>query len=123
LEGRRMSNKIYLITTNDKKFDEWSKQNKKKLKEHALEHFNAGYNDVVKGNYLARASFVCYWEIYNNNSLAKIAPAMTQASFIHMLHRFMERGQQDEVVVVQQLMGNFLRLLQALNEPVKGEEE
>jgi len=118
-----MSNKIYLITTNDKKFDEWSKQNKKKLKEHALEHFNAGYNDVVKGNYLARASFVCYWEIYNNNSLAKIAPAMTQASFIHMLHRFMERGQQDEVVVVQQLMGNFLRLLQALNEPVKGEEE
>ncbi len=118
-----MSNKIYLITTNDKKFDEWSKQNKKKLKEHALELFNAGYNDVVKGNYLARASFVCYWEIYNNNSLAKIAPAMTQASFIHMLHRFMERGQQDEVVVVQQLMGNFLRLLQALNEPVKGEEE
>jgi len=118
-----MSNKIYLITTNDKKFDEWSKQNKKKLKEHALEHFNAGYNDVVKGNYLARASFVCYWEIYNNNSLAKIAPAMTQASFIHMLHRFMERGQQDEVVVVQQLMGNCVRLLQALNEPVKGEEE
>tara|TARA_R110002167_G_scaffold233600_1_gene438807 strand:+ start:1328 stop:1693 length:366 start_codon:yes stop_codon:yes gene_type:complete len=114
-----MSNKLYLITTNNKKFDEWSKQNKKRLKDHALEHFNAGYNDVVNGNYLARASFVCYWEIYNSNSLAKIAPAITQASFIHMLHRFMERGQQEEVIVVQQLMGNFLRLLQVLNEPVE----
>jgi len=117
-----MSNKLYLITTNNKKFEEWSKQNKKRLKGSALEHFNAGYNDMVNGNYLARASFVCYWEIYNNNSLAKIAPAITQASFIHMMHRFMERGQQDEVIVTQQLMSNFLRLLQALNqEPDKGE--
>jgi hypothetical protein len=34
----------------------------------------------------------------------------------------MERGQQDEVIVTQQLMSNFLRLLQALNqEPVKGD--
>jgi arginine/lysine/ornithine decarboxylase len=115
-------NKLYLITTNNKKFDEWAKQNKKRLKDYTLDHFNAGYNDVVKGNYLARASFVCYWEIYNNNSLAKVAPAMTQASLIHMMHRFMERGQQDEVIVTQQLMSNFLRLLQALNqEPDKGE--
>ena len=93
-----MSNKLYLITTNNKKFEEWSKQNKKRLKGLALEHFNAGYNDVANGNYLARASFVCYWEIYNNNSLAKVAPAMTQASLIHMMHRFMERQQQDEVI-------------------------
>ena len=117
-----MSNKLYLITTNNKKFEEWSKQNKKRLKGAALEHFNAGYNDMINGNYLARASFVCYWEIYNNNSLAKIAPAITQASFIHMMHRFMERGQQDEVMVTQQLMSNFLRLLQALNqEPDKSD--
>ena len=109
-------NKLYLITTNNKKFEEWAKQNKKRLKEVALEHFNAGYNDVANGNYMARASFVCYWEIYNNNSLAKVAPAITQAAFIHMMHRFMERGQQDEVIVTQQLMSNFLRLLQALNQ-------
>jgi len=115
-------NKLYLITTNNKKFDEWAKQNKKRLKDYALDHFNAGYNDVVKGNYLARASFVCYWEIYNNNSLAKLAPAMTQASMIHMMHRFMERGLQEEMVVVEQMMHNFLRLLQRLNEP-DGEEE
>lgn len=115
-----MSNKLYLITTNNKKFEEWAKQNKKKLKEHALDHFNAGYNDVANGNYLARASFVCYWEIYNNNSLAKIAPAMSQASFIHMMHRFMEREQHEEVEVIQNMMSNFLRLLQQLNEPVKG---
>lgn len=116
-------NKLYLITVNDKKFEEWAKQNKKKLKEHALEHFNAGYVDMSKGNYLARASFVCYWEIYNNNSLARVAPAITQASFIHMMHRFIERGQQEEVQVVQQLMSNFLRLLQALNLPIEGEED
>ena len=116
-----MSNKLFLITTNNKKFEEWSKQNKKRLKGMALDHFNAGYNDVVNGNYLARASFVCYWEIYNNNSLARVAPAMTQASLIHMMHRFMERGQQEEVIVVQQLMSNFLRLLQNLNEPPNGE--
>jgi hypothetical protein len=117
-----MSNILYLITTNNNKFEAWSKMNKKRLKDAALEHFNAGYNDVANGNYMARASFVCYWEIYNNNSLAKVAPAITQASLIHMMHRFMERGQQDEVIVTQQLMSNFLRLLQALNqEPDKGE--
>lgn len=116
-------NKLYLITTNNKKFEEWSKQNKSRLKGLALDHFNSGYNDVANGNYLARASFVCYWEIYNNNSLAKVAPAITQASFIHMMHRFMERGQKEEVIVVQQLVSNFLRLLQSLNEPLDGEEE
>tara|TARA_R110001583_G_scaffold127172_2_gene278783 strand:- start:413 stop:778 length:366 start_codon:yes stop_codon:yes gene_type:complete len=115
-----MSNKLYLITVNDKKFDEWAKQNKKKLKGLALDHFNAGYVDMVKGQYLARASFVCYWEIYNNNSLAKIAPAMTQAAFIHMMHRFMERGNEEEVIIVQTMMANFLRLLQKLNEPIEG---
>ena len=47
---------------------------------------------------------------------------MTQASMIHMMHRFMEREQNEEVVVIQNMMSNFLRLLQQLNEPVKGEE-
>jgi hypothetical protein len=108
-------NKIYLITTNNKKFDSWSKEMKKKLKGAALDHFNAGYNDVVNGNYLARASFVCYWEIYRNDSLARLAPAITQASMIHMMHRFMEMKMQEEVEVVQQLMWNFLRLLQSLD--------
>ena len=115
-------NKLYLITTNNKKFDAWSKQMKKKLKGAALDHFNSGYNDVVNGNYLARASFVCYWEIYDNDSLARLAPAITQASFIHMMHRFMEMQMQEEVEVVQQLMWNFLRLLQRL-EGGNNEEE
>jgi len=39
-----------------------------------------------------------------------------------MMHRFMERGLQEEMVVVEQMMHNFLRLLQRLNEP-DGEEE
>ena len=40
-----------------------------------------------------------------------------------MMHRFMERGQQEEVIVVQQLMSNFLRLLQSLNTPLEAESD
>ncbi len=109
-------NKIYLTTTNNKRFNEWSKQMKKKLKGHALEHFNGGYNEVANGNYLPRASFVCYWEIYSNGSLAKIAPAMTQASLIHMLHRFVEMEAEEEIEVTTAMIGNFMRLLGRLGE-------
>ena len=121
-----MNNKLYMITVNNKKFDEWAKRQKIKLKrrknEAALEHFNVGYNDCVNANYLVRASFVCYWEIYSNNDLARLAPAITQASFIHMLHRFIERGDMEEVNVVQQIMANFVRLLSVLDTPNKNKE-
>ncbi len=116
-------NKLYLITTNNKKFDSWSKEMKKKLKGLALEHFNSGYNDVVRGNYFARASFVCYWEIYDNDSLARLAPAITQASLIHLLHRFMDKGMLEEARVVEKTMMNFLRLLQKLEEGENKNEE
>ena len=112
---KRMSNKLYLITTNNKKFEEWSKQNKKRLKGLALEHFNAGYNDVANGNYLARATFVCYWQINASDDLARLAPAITQASFIHMMHRFVEQGKEEEIMICQNLSSNFLRLLQVLS--------
>ena len=116
-------NKLYLITTNNKKFDSWSKEVKKQLKGIALEAFNSGYNEVVNGNYLTRASFVCYWEIYANDSLARLAPAITQASLIHMLHRFMDAQMYEEAKVVEQLMMNFLRLLQRLDGEENNEEE
>ena len=110
-----MNNKLWLITTNDKKFDEWAKKQKKALNEVELEHFNMGYAGIAKGNYLARASFVCYWEIYSHNDLARLAPAITQATLIHMMHRFIERGDQEEIHTIQQIMANFLRLLQRLD--------
>ena len=72
---------------------------------------------------MARASFVCYWEIYSNDSLARLAPAITQAALIHMLHRFMEMEMHEEVRVVEQLMMNFLRLLQRLEGEENNEEE
>jgi len=116
-------NKLYLITTNNNKFNEWAKQKKKKLKGGALEHFNGGYNEVANGNYLARASFVCYWEIYSQGSLAKLAPSITQATMIHMLHRFIEMDSQEEIEIVTMMMQNFLRLLTKLdkNENENGE--
>tara|TARA_R110002020_G_scaffold53057_2_gene148711 strand:- start:9175 stop:9624 length:450 start_codon:yes stop_codon:yes gene_type:complete len=111
------TNKLYLITVNDKKFDEWCKVKRKDLKKTpiALDHFNEGYNGVARGNYLARATFVCYWEIYNSNDIARLAPAITQASLIHMMHRFIEMGKEEEIIVCQNLASNFLRLLQVLN--------
>jgi len=120
-----MNSKLYLITTNDKKFENWAKQMKKKVskKEAALDYFNSGYNDVVNGNYLARASFVCYWEIAENNNLARLAPAITQASLIHLFHRFLESGQEEEAKTVQMMMSNFLRLLQAVDKGSSDEEE
>lgn len=118
------TNKLYLITVNDKKFDEWCKVMKKDLKKNplALDHFNQGYNDVARGNYLARATFVCYWEIHGNNDIARLAPAITQASLIHMMHRFIEQNKQEEIMICQNLAANFLRLLQVLNTN-KGENE
>lgn len=120
---KKMNNKLWLITTNDKKFDEWSKKQKKALNEVELEHFNMGYAGIAKGNYLARASFVCYWEIYAHNDLARLAPAITQATLIHMMHRFIERGNQEEIQTIQQIMANFLRLLQRLDGEESNEEE
>jgi hypothetical protein len=120
---KKMNNKLFLITTNDKKFDEWSKKQKKALNDVELEHFNMGYAGIAKGNYLARASFVCYWEIYSHNDLARLAPAITQATFIHMMHRFIERGNQEEINTIQQIMANFLRLLQRLDGEESNEEE
>jgi len=120
---KKMSNKLFLITTNNKRFEEWVKQNRIKLmkmkNKAALDHFNQGYSDVRTGNYLARASYVCYWEIFSNGSLAKISPAMTQATLIHMMHRFIEMEKYEEVDVINQMMINFLRLLGSLDSPKK----
>jgi hypothetical protein len=117
-------NKLFLITTNDKKFDAWAKETKKRLVKNplAFEHFNLAYADVARGNYLARATFVCYWQINASDDLARLAPAITQASFIHMMHRFVEQGKEEEIMICQNLSSNFLRLLQVLSIN-KGENE
>ena len=109
-------NELYNKTVDDKAFEEWAKEMKGLIPNQLnLDHFNQGYAELAEGaNYLARASFVCYWEISMNNSLARLAPAITQATLIHMMHRFIEQEQIEEAQVVSQLMINFLRLLQAL---------
>jgi hypothetical protein len=120
-------NKLYMITVNNKRYSEWVKQTQIKLKRRknrmALDHFNAGHADISDGNYLARASFVCYWEIYANNNLSRIAPAITQATLIHMLHRLIEMGKHEEVEIVSQIMTNFLRLLAVLDSSDPSDEE
>jgi hypothetical protein len=113
----RMSlHKLYLITTNDKSFDEWAKKKKKELVGVSLDTFNQGYNEMHNGAYLPKASFVCYWEIASSAEVAKLAPAITQASLIHMLHRFIERENYEEVEVTTAMIGNFMRLLGRLGE-------
>ena len=115
---------LSLIATNNKKFNEWAKQKKIKLKnnENALLHFNSGYNEVIHGNYMVRASFVCYWEIFFQDKLAKIAPAFTQATLLHALHRALEKNDTETANAISVMMHNFLRVLQNL-EGVNDEEE
>jgi hypothetical protein len=117
------NNKMYRITTNNKLFNQWAKETKKKLAKEpeALQQFSQGYNEVVNGQYLARATFVAYWSIHSNHSLARLAPAITQASLIHLLHRFAEQNKAQEVETVGMMIQNFLRLLQNL-ENVSEEE-
>ena len=108
--------KLYLITTNDKSFNEWSKKKKKELVGASLDMFNEGYNEMHNATYLPKASFVCYWEIASSSEVAKLAPALTQASLIHMLHRFIERENFEEVEVTTAMISNFMRLLARLGE-------
>ena len=108
----RMSmHKLYLITTNNKEFQQWAKKKKSELKANKLYSFNEGYNEMHNADYLPKASFICYWEISESSELAKLAPAITQASLIHMLHRFVEQGNAQEVEVTTMMITNFMRLL------------
>lgn len=119
------TNKIYLVTTNDKKYAEWSKKMGKILKKNPLlhDHFQSQATEMRYANYLARASFVCYWEIQTDDSLARLAPALTQATLIQLTHRFVEQEKFEEVEVTSMMMTNFLRLLGGLEDVSQDEEE
>lgn len=110
-----MSNKLYLIANNDKKFASWCKEKRKKLDGVFLDSFNMNAQEIRYANYFARASFICYWEIQLNGSLSKLAPAITQATLIHVMHRLLEKDKQHEAEVVSMMMTNFLRLLQEID--------
>ena len=109
-------NKLYLIANNDKKFASWCKEKRKKLHSSYLDMFNTGQQDVRYSSYFARASFICYWEIQVNGSLAKLAPAITQATLISMMHKLLALDRNEEAEVVSLMMTNFLRLLQRLDD-------
>ena len=119
------TNKIYLTTTNDKRYAEWSKKMGRLLKKHPLlfEHFQTQATEMRFANYLAKASFVCYWEIQTDDRLAKLAPAITQATMIQLSHRFLEQEKFEEVEVTSMMMTNFLRLLGGLEDVSQDEEE
>ncbi len=119
------TNKIYLVTTNDKKYAEWSKRMGKTLSKSPLmfDHFQSQASEMRYANYLAKASFVCYWEIQTDNSLARLAPALTQATLIQLTHRFVEQEKFEEVEVTSMMMSNFLRLLGGLDDVSQDEEE
>ena len=118
-------NKVFLDVTNDKRFIEWAKAMKKKIKHNpsALDHFEQNYIVVRNGMFLPRASFVMYWEMFNSDNLARLAPAVTQAAMIHMLHRLMEQGKKEESALVQTMMINFVRLMNSIEQGVVSDEE
>ena len=109
-------NRLYLIASNDKKFANWMGQLLNKLRDSRMkDHFRQNVSEVRYGNYLARATFICYWEMQTTGSLAKMAPAITQASLMHLLHRLLEREKFEQVDLVNAMMVNFLRLLQEVD--------
>jgi hypothetical protein len=88
-----------------------------------FDHFQSQASEMRYANYLAKASFVCYWEIQTDNSLARLAPALTQATLIQLTHRFVEQEKFEEVEVTSMMMSNFLRLLGGLDDVSQDEEE
>jgi len=119
------TNKIYLVTTNDKKYAEWSKRMGKTLSKSPLmfDHFQSQASEMRYANYLAKSSFVAYWDIQTDNSLARLAPALTQATLIQMTHRFLEQQKMEEVEITSQIIANFIRLLGRLDDDVSQDEE
>jgi len=119
------TNKLYLVTKNDKQYASWAKQMGNKLGKNTLlfDHFQSQVGEMRYANELAKASFICYWEIQTSNSLARLAPAITQATLIQMTHRFLEQEKFEEVEVTPQLISNFLRLLGRLDDEVSEDEE
>ncbi len=119
------TNKMYLVTTNDKKFAEWTKRMAKKLSRSEVlsEHFQSQVSEMRYANYLAKSSFVAYWEVQTDNSLARLAPAITQATLIQMTHRFLEQQKMEEVEITSQIIANFIRLLGRLDDDVSQDEE
>lgn len=109
-------NKLFLICTNDKKFASWTNEQRKRLRneELLLDHFNSSVVEMRYANHLAKATFVSYWEIQRGGGILKMSPAITQATLIHLMHRFMEQGRHEEGQVVANMITNFLRLLQAV---------
>jgi hypothetical protein len=109
-------NRLFLICTNDKKFATWVDEQRKRLRKNPimLDHFNASVGEMRYGNHLAKATFVAYWEIQRGGGVLKMSPAITQATLIHLMHRFLEQGKEEEGQVVAQMISNFLRLLQAV---------
>ena len=117
-------NKIYLVVTNDKKYAEWSKKMGKILKKNPLlyDHFQSQATEMRYAYYLAKASFVCYWEIQTDDRLARLAPAITQATLIQVSHRFLEQEKFEEFEVTTKMMSNFLRLLGGVDYVSQDEE-
>jgi len=109
-------NKLYLICTNDKKFASWVDEQRKRLRRTPilLDHFNSSVGEMRYANHLAKATFVSYWEIQRGGGLLKMSPAITQATLIHLMHRFLEQEKEQEAHVTNQMISNFLRLLQAV---------
>ena len=118
-------NKIFLDVTNDKRFVEWAKAMKSKIKKNraALAHFEQNYAVVRNGMFLPRASFVMYWEMFNSDNLARLAPAISQASMIHMLHRLMEQNKNEESAVMQTMMINYVRMMNSIEQGAASDEE
>lgn len=106
--------KYIRISQNDKKMAEWSKMIRSKIKnERVLDIFGQTFAEIRTGHDYAKLCFVMYWEIQFDDNLAKLAPAISQATLLTLRDKFLGMGEEynEEVHASNMMAINLTRLM------------
>ena len=108
-------NKMYLVAVDNKKLLNWKNEMCKKLKRKSkvmLDDFEKTFPEMFEnGNHYSKTSFVAFWEMKTDDSLARMATAITQATFVTMLQRLFELNKLEEIAILNSMQINFMRIL------------
>ena len=107
----------------DKELNKWAKVMRKKLEGRYLDLFNEQMPTMSKANNFIRGSFVVFWEIKTDDSLAEHATYITQATLLTLADNFITFNKMQEANAAHQMMINFTRLLAHLQEENEGLDE
>lgn len=106
--------KYIRIAQNDKKMAEWSKVIRSKIEnERMLDIFNKTFAELRTGHEFAKLCFVMYWEIQFDDNLARLSPAIAQATLMTLRDKFIGMGENyfEEANVSNVMVMNLTRLI------------